>query len=63
MRFAIPHYIPYGAVWQRLADYTKAQLKQIGIDGNIRSTDMGSWLKLVYTDWDFQATSVFGTAM
>ena len=23
-------------------------------------TDMGGWLKLVYTDWDFQATSVFG---
>ena len=63
MRFSITlDYIPYGAVWQRLAEYTKAQLRQIGIDGNIRSTDMGSWLKLVYTDWDFQATSVFGNS-
>ena len=61
MRFGITiDILPYGAAWQRLADYTKAQLRQIGIDGSIRSIDLGSWLKVIYTDWDFQLTSNFG---
>ena len=53
-------FLPYGATWQRLADYTRAQLRQIGIDATIRSLDLGAWLKVIYTDWDFQATFNFG---
>jgi peptide/nickel transport system substrate-binding protein len=53
-------FIPYGATWQRLAEYTKQQLKKIGIDGQIRSLDLGGWLKAVFTDWDFQMTATFG---
>ncbi len=53
-------YIPYGATWQRLAEYTKQQLKKIGIDGDIRSLDLGAWLKAIFTDWDFEMTATFG---
>ncbi len=53
-------FIPYGATWQRLAEYTKQQLKKIGIAGTIRNLDLGGWLKAVFTDWDFQMAATFG---
>lgn len=53
-------YTPYGTTWQRLAEYTKQQLKKIGIKGNIRSLDLGAWLKAIFTDWDFQMTNTYG---
>ena len=53
-------FIPYGATWQRLSEYTKQQLKKIGIAGTIRNLDLGGWLKAVFTDWDFQMAATFG---
>jgi peptide/nickel transport system substrate-binding protein len=53
-------YTPYGNTWQRLAEYTKEQLKKIGIQGKIRNLDFGAWLKAIFTDWDFQMTNTFG---
>lgn len=53
-------FIPYGATWQRLAEYAKQQLKKIGIEGEIRSLDFAGWNKAVFTDWDFDMTATFG---
>ena len=53
-------FIPYGATWQRLAEYTKQQLKKIGIEGELRNLDLAGWLKATFTDWDFQMTATFG---
>lgn len=61
MRFKLNlDYIPYGATWARLADYTKSQLRRIGIDATIRTMDFGAYMKQTYTEWDFQMTATFG---
>lgn len=53
-------FIPYGATWQRLAEYSKQQLKKIGVDSDIRSLDFAGWNKATFTDWDFDMTATFG---
>lgn len=53
-------FIPYGATWQRLAEYTKQQFKKIGVDSDLRSLDFAGWNKAIFTDWDFDLTATFG---
>lgn len=51
--------LPYGAAWDRLGEYVRLALGNIGIEVKIRKQDMGGWLKQVYTDWDFDLASTF----
>ncbi|MBN8939902.1 MAG: ABC transporter substrate-binding protein [Rhizobiales bacterium] len=44
--------LPYGQQWDRLAEYIKQQLAQIGFDIAIQSTDVAGWSQAV-SDWNF----------
>jgi peptide/nickel transport system substrate-binding protein len=57
-RFEIIHDItPYGSEWQSFGEYTIQQLDKIGIKARLRVEDVATWLKRVYTNYDFQLTS------
>ncbi|WP_408158713.1 ABC transporter substrate-binding protein [Herbaspirillum lusitanum] len=49
---------PYGAAWDRLAEYTRQSLEQIGFKVEIESADAGTWSKRV-SDFDFDLTFSF----
>jgi peptide/nickel transport system substrate-binding protein len=49
---------PYGSGWDRLAEYTKQSLEQIGFKVNIVATDAGGWAKRI-GDFDFDLTFNF----
>jgi len=53
------HFTPYGESFVRLAEYVKNELGKIGIEVQTQSTDMGGWLKAIYTDWSYQMTNNF----
>ena len=58
VRFEIVHDVqPYGEVWQRFGEVTVQQLAAVGIKVRIRYEDTPTWLKRVFTDYDFQLTS------
>ncbi len=60
MRFKITHDIlPYGESWQRLGEYVKQALAQIGIDVTLRYEDVPSFLRRVFTTYDFDIDSDF----
>jgi peptide/nickel transport system substrate-binding protein len=44
--------LPYGEVWQRLAEYTRQNYRRIGIDLTLETTDVAGWLKRT-TEWDY----------
>ncbi len=50
--------LPYGAQWERLAEYTKQALEQLGFPVSIEAADAGSWAKRV-SDWDFDLSYNF----
>jgi len=50
--------LPYGAVWDRLSEYTKQQLEQLGFKVTIDAADAGGYSKKV-SDWDFDITMNF----
>ena len=50
--------VPYGSVWDRVAEYAKQQLEQLGFKVTIEATDPGGWAKKV-SDWDFDVTMNF----
>jgi peptide/nickel transport system substrate-binding protein len=57
-RFEIVHDLtPYGEEWQRYGEYVQQALAQIGIKASLRYEDVPTWLRRVYTDYDFQLTS------
>ena len=63
-RFKLVHdFLPYGADYQRTAEYFKQALGKVGIDVEIRSQDTAAFLKRVYTDNDFDVTSNFFYAL
>ena len=49
---------PYGATWDRLAEYTRQSLEQVGFKVEIESADAGTWSKRV-ADFDFDLTFSF----
>ena len=60
VRFKIIHdALPYGEEWQRLGEYLKQVLGDVGIDVTIRYEDVPSWLKRIFTDYGFTITSDF----
>ena len=59
-RFEIVHDLtPYGEEWQRFGEYVQQALAQVGIKASLRYEDVPTWLKRIYTDYDFQLTSNF----
>ena len=60
MRFKIVHdMLPYGDEWRRLGEYIKQALGNVGIDVTLRYEDVPTWLKRVFTDYDYNITSTF----
>jgi peptide/nickel transport system substrate-binding protein len=60
VRFKLTQYFtPYGESFVRLAEYTKQELRKIGIDVETKSADLGGWLKAIYTDWAYDLTNNF----
>jgi peptide/nickel transport system substrate-binding protein len=51
--------LPYGAAWDRLGEYVRLALGDVGIEVDLRKQDFGGWLRRVYTDWDFDLASTF----
>ena len=49
---------PYGSSWDRLGEYTKQSLEQLGFKVNTESTDAGGWAART-GDWDFDLTSTY----
>ena len=59
-RFEIVHDLtPYGEEWQRYGEYVQQALGKVGIKVTLRYEDVATWLKRLYTDYDFQLTSNF----
>jgi peptide/nickel transport system substrate-binding protein len=58
IRFSITHDLtPYGEEWRRFGEYTKQVLAELGIAADLRYEDVGTWLKRVYTDYDYDLSS------
>jgi len=58
VRFSIVHDLtPYGEEWRRFGEYTKQVLGQIGIEAELRYEDVATWLKRIYTDYDYSLSS------
>lgn len=64
MRFKITHdFLPYGSDYQRTAEFIKQSLGKVGIEVEIRSQDIGAFLRRVYTDNNFDISSNFFYAL
>jgi len=60
IRFEMVHDItPYGPEWQRFGEVVQQRLALVGIKATLRYEDVATWLKRVYTDYDFNLTSNF----
>jgi peptide/nickel transport system substrate-binding protein len=58
VRFEIVHDLtPYGEEWRRFGEAVQQTLAQIGIKATLRYEDVATWLKRLYTDYDFQLSS------
>jgi len=58
VRFKIVHDMtPYGEEWRRFGEYVKQVLGELGIEAELRYEDVATWLKRVYTDYDYQLSS------
>lgn len=49
---------PYGATWERLDEYTKQALEQLGFKVNLQATDAGGWASRT-SNWDFDLTTTY----
>lgn len=49
---------PYGSTWERLDEYTKQGLEQLGFKVNLESTDAGGWASRT-GNWDFDLTTTY----
>ncbi len=60
IRFKMTHDIlPYGDEWKRLGEYIKQALKEVGIDVTLRNEDVPTFLKRIFTDYEFELNSDF----
>jgi len=60
IRFEIVHDItPYGPEWQRFGEFVQQRLALVGIKATLRYEDVATWLKRIYSDYDFFLTSNF----
>lgn len=58
VRFEIVHDItPYGEEWRRFGEYVQQALDKVGIKATLRYEDVGTWLRRIYTNYEFQLSS------
>ena len=56
VRFSIKHLsLPYGEVFTRLGEYLKQSFRQVGVDLQLESVDVGTWSQRT-ANWDFDTT-------
>ncbi|MFN3641977.1 MAG: ABC transporter substrate-binding protein [Gemmobacter sp.] len=48
-------YTPFGDHYQRMAQYARQQLAQLGIEAEVRSNDFAGWVRRIWTDRDWDA--------
>jgi peptide/nickel transport system substrate-binding protein len=57
-RFEIVHDItPYGEEWRRFGEYVQQVLAQLGIKASLRYEDVATWIRRIYTNYDYDLTS------
>lgn len=49
---------PYGATWERLDEYTRQSLEQLGFNVVLEATDAGGWASRT-GNWDFDLTTTY----
>jgi peptide/nickel transport system substrate-binding protein len=49
----------FGEQWLRQGEYLKQALGQVGIEVTLRSEDTATWLRRVYTDYDYDINEPF----
>lgn len=58
VRFEITHDIqPYGEEWKRFGEYVQQALAKVGIKVVLRYEDVPTWLRRIFTHYDFDMTS------
>ncbi len=64
MRFKISmDYSVFGETYPRLAEYIKQAFRQVGVDLELRSQDIGSMIRRVFTDYDYDIMMNYWYAM
>jgi peptide/nickel transport system substrate-binding protein len=59
-RFEIVHdIIPYGEDWRRMGELIVQQLGKVGVKTTLRYEDVPTWLRRIYTNYDFEFNSNF----
>lgn len=62
-RFKLTHdFIPYGDDYRRTGEFVRQALRRVGIDVTLGSQDLTTWLKSVFTDYNFDLISSWGNA-
>jgi peptide/nickel transport system substrate-binding protein len=57
-RFEITHDItPYGEEWRRFGEYVQQVLADLGIKATLRYEDVATWIRRVYTNYDYDLSS------
>lgn len=49
---------PYGSTWERLDEYTKQALEQLGFKVDLQATDAGGWASRT-SNWEFDLTTLY----
>ena len=63
MRFALSHdFLPYGDDYRRTGEYVRQALRRVGIDLTLRSQDTPSYLRRVFTDYEFDISSSWASS-
>ncbi len=58
IRFELTHDVgPYGEDYRRLGEYLRQALGRIGVRVTLRNEDWASWIRRIFTDYDYDFTS------
>jgi peptide/nickel transport system substrate-binding protein len=58
IRFEMTHDLtPYGEEWRRFGEYVQQVLGQLGIKVTLRYEDVATWIRRVYTNYDYDLSS------
>ncbi|MES2188042.1 MAG: ABC transporter substrate-binding protein [Pseudomonadota bacterium] len=58
VRLRINHLVsPYGPVYQRAGEYFRQQLGKVGVEITLVNYDLPTWIRKMYTDYDFDTAA------
>lgn len=64
VRFEITHDVgPYGEDYRRLGEYLRQALGKVGIKVTLRNEDWATWIRRIYTDYDYDINSGWFSGM